>query len=333
MPDVLTFGELMLRLTTPGFQRFEQAGQFEIHFGGAEANVAVAIAQLGGSAGFFTKLPEHELANRALRELHGYGVDVSRVARGGDRMGVYFLEHGAGHRAGKVVYDRRHSAIAEARNGQFDWTSILAGVRWFHWSGITAALSENAPAIIEQACTVAKSLGITVSFDVNFRSKLWEPERAGAVLAPLMKHVDLCVSSVEELRSIFKIDVADGSAEREILAARQLQERFGVRRVALTMRQAETAGNTRWAAMLYDGAQAYFSPTYEVTIVDRLGAGDSFSGALIFALRRGDGLSKALDFAVAASCLKHTVAGDYNLVSLAEVEALAAGRHGGRVQR
>ncbi len=333
MPDVLTFGELMLRLTTPGFQRFAQAAQFDIHFGGAEANVAVAIAQLGGSAGFFTKLPRNELADRALRELHGHGVDVSRVARGGERMGVYFLEHGAGHRAGKVVYDRKYSAIAEARSDEFDWAKILAGVRWFHWSGITAALSDHAADMIAQACETARSMGITVSFDVNYRSKLWAPERAGAVLAPLMKHVDLCVSSTEELRSIFKIDVPAESKDREIAAARQVQERFGVHRVALTMRQAETAGSTRWAAMLYAGSEAYFSKSYDVTIVDRLGAGDSFSGALIFALHRGDGPREALELAVAASCLKHTVAGDYNLVSLAEVEALAAGRHGGRVQR
>jgi len=333
MPDVVTFGEIMLRLTAPGFQRFSQAQQLEVTFGGAEANVAVAIAQLGGSAGFVTKLPANEIAERALVELRALGVNVTGVVRGGDRIGVYFLEQGAGQRPGKVIYDRAHSAIAEAALEDFDWEACFAGANWFHWSGITPALSDSATRIAAQACSVARRMGLTVSFDLNYRAKLWSRERAGAVLAPLMEHVDLCVTSVEEIRTVFGLEVSGEAMERETIAAKRLSERFNLKSVALTMREASNAGDTRWAALLYHGGNFCFSRRHDVTIVDRLGAGDSFTGALIFALRRGDEPQKAVDFAVAASCLKHTVWGDYNRVSLAEVEALAAGGHGGRVQR
>jgi 2-dehydro-3-deoxygluconokinase len=210
---------------------------------------------------------------------------------------------------------------------------IFAGPSWFHWSGITPALSENAAAAVEQACAAARRLGLTVSFDLNYRSKLWTQERAGAVLAPLMPHIDLCVTSVEEIRTVFGIDAPAEPMEREMTAAKRLSERFGIKSVAITMREASSAGESRWAAMLYHKGKFSFSRRCDVTIVDRLGAGDSFTGALIFALRRGDESQKAVDFAIAASALKHTIPGDYNVVSLAEVEALAAGGHGGRVQR
>ena len=272
MSEVLTFGELMLRLTTPHFQRFGQASQFEIGFGGAEANVAVAIAQLGGSAGFVSKLPVNELGGRALGELRGLGVDVSRVVRGGERMGVYFLEQGAGQRAGKVIYDRAHSALAAAQPGDFDWERILEGAGWLHWSGITAALSDTAAAITREACAAARRLGLTVSFDVNYRSKLWSAEKARSVLTPMMEHVDLCVSSVEEVSAIFGIEAGE-SKEREIVAAQRMRERFGFKTVALTLREASTASRTRWAAMLQSGEQAFFSRSHEVEIVDRLGSG------------------------------------------------------------
>jgi 2-dehydro-3-deoxygluconokinase len=328
MASVITFGEIMLRLTSPGHQRFAQAAQLEVTFGGAEANVAVMIAQLGGSAEFITRLPQNEIADRAIEELRRVRVGVDQIVRGGDRIGVYYLEQGASQRAGKVIYDRAHSAMAEAQPGDIPWEKIFGGARWFHWSGITPALSASAAALSAEACVEARRQGLFVSFDMNYRSKLWSVEAAGAVLEPLMKHVDLCVCGAEEARSVLGIA---GASEAEIAA--QLQARFGFRMVAMTQRQADSANHTRWGAVLFAEGRSFTSPRHEIDIVDRVGAGDSFTGALIFALMRGDDGQKALDFAVAASALKHTVPGDYNLVSLAEVEALAGGGHGGRVQR
>lgn len=333
MSPVVTFGEIMLRLTPPGYLRLAQTPGFEITFGGAEANVAVTIAQLGGRANYVTRLPQNEVAQRAVDQLRGLGVGVEKIVRGGERIGVYFLEQGASQRAGKVIYDRAHSAIAEAQPGDFDWPAIFAGAEWFHWSGITPALSESAAAITAEACREAKRLGLTVSFDLNYRAKLWTRERAGAVLAPLMRHVDLCVTSVEEARTVFGLALDEAAPNREEDAARRLQERFGFGSVALTMRRADTASATSWGAMLFADGRAHASRRHEITIVDRVGAGDSFTGALIFALRRGDVPGRAIEFAVAASTLKHTISGDYCLVSLDEVEALAAGGGGGRVQR
>ncbi len=373
MPEILTFGELMLRLTTPGFQRFAQAPHFEATFGGAEANVAVAIATLGGSAGYVTRMPENDLADRALAELRGLGVDVSRTVRGGERLGVYFLEQGISQRAGKVIYDRAHSAMAQASPSDFDWDAIFTDdVRWFHWSGITPALSLDAPEIIVQACAAARRRGITISFDLNYRAKLWTPAQAGSTLAPLMQYVDLCITSAEEARYVFGIELppdAIANAEEEAaeryrlaahsagpsaaavewyfgkpldtrihpdrdeIAAAKLIERFGFKTVALTKRSASTAETTEWGAMLHHEGTGYHSRRHQITIVDRLGAGDSFSGALIFALRRGNSPATAIEFAVAASTLKHTITGDYNRASLEEVESLAAGAGGGRVRR
>lgn len=318
----------MLRLTTPGYQRFSQATHFEITFGGAEANVAVAIAQFGGNASYVTKLPANEVADRAVMELRGLGVDTTRIARGGDRIGVYFLEQGASQRAGKVIYDRAHSALAEARPEDFDWDRIFEGSAWFHWSGISPALSPAAARITADACAAARRKGLTISFDLNYRAKLWTREEAGRALRPLMKYVDLCVTSAEEVRTVFGLDVSG-----EEPAMRRLSEEFGIKTVAFTRRQASSASTTSWGAMLLSDGQIYTSPTHEITIVDRVGAGDSFTGALVFSRMRGDTPQRAIDFAVAASCLKHTVPGDYNLVTLAEVESLAAGGHGGRVQR
>jgi 2-dehydro-3-deoxygluconokinase len=333
MADVVTFGEIMLRLTTPGYLRLGQASHLEVSFGGAEANVAVMIAQLGGSAEFVTRLPDNEIAQRALTELRALGVGVGNVARGGDRMGVYFLEQGASQRAGKVIYDRGQSAIAQAEAGTFDWANIFAGATWFHWSGITPALSDSAAALCAEASAAARKRGVTVSFDLNFRSKLWDHERAGAVLSPLMAQVDLCVTSREEAAAVFGIQTDPQSPRRDEEAARQLRDKFGFKQVALTQREASTANETRWSAMLLIDDAVYVSRRHEITIVDRVGAGDSFTGALIFALRRGDSAAKAVEFAVAASTLKHTIVGDYNLVTLDEVESLAAGGGGGRVRR
>ena len=329
MPDVVTFGELLLRLTPPGRQRFAQAAHFEIHFGGAEANVAVLIAQLGGSAEFVTRLPANDLAQRAVGELRGLGVGTAHLARGGERMGVYFLEQGASQRPGKVIYDRAHSALAEAQSGEFDWEKIFAGALWFHFSGITPALSAAAAALTAEACTAAHRLGLTVSFDLNYRAKLWTREEAGAALAPLMEQVDLCITSAEEARTVFGLDCQDDPAE----AAVKLGERFGFKAVALTQRTGALACATGWGAMLFADGAAHFSRRHEIAVIDRVGAGDSFTGALIFSLLRGDAPGHAIEFAVAASALKHTIPGDYARLTLAEVEALAAGAGGGRVQR
>jgi 2-dehydro-3-deoxygluconokinase len=333
MPDVVTFGEVMLRLTPPGRLRFVQAPHFEVTFGGAEANVAVLLAQLGASVGFVTKLPENELAQRAINELRGLGVDTRSIVRGGDRMGVYFLEQGASQRGGKVIYDRAGSAIAEANPADFDWAHILDGAQWLHWSGISPALSSSSAAIVAEACTAAKWRGLAISFDLNYRAKLWTREAAGKTLARLMAHVELCITSIEEARTVFGLKLDDSAANREEDAARRLVERFGFKSVALTTRSADTADATNWGAMLFTDGNAYFSRRHQIAIVDRVGAGDSFTGALIFALRHGYDPQRAIDFAVAASTLKHTLPGDYALVTLDEVEALAAGAGGGRVQR
>ena len=329
MSDVVTFGELMLRLTPPGRQRFAQAAQFEITFGGAEANVAVLIAQLGGSAEFVTRLPANDVAQRAINELRGLGVGTAHIARGGERIGVYYLEQGASQRAGKVIYDRAHSAIAEAQIGEFDWDEIFAGALWFHFSGITPALSAAAAELTAEACAAARRLGLTVSFDLNYRAKLWTREQAGAVLAPLMQHVDLCVTSAEEARAVFGLDCGGDPAD----AAVKLRDRFDFKAVALTQRTGALACSTGWGAMLFADGTAHFSRRHEIAVIDRVGAGDSFTGALIFSLTRGDDPAQAIEFAVAASALKHTIPGDYALVTLGEVEALAAGAGGGRVQR
>lgn len=333
MPDVITFGEIMLRLTTPGHHRFAQAAHLEITPGGAEANVAVLIVQLGGSAEFVTRVPQHALGQRAVDELRRLGVGTSHILRGGERIGLYFLEQGASQRPGRVIYDRTGSAFTEAGPGDFDWRKIFAGARWFHWSGISPGVSESAALLTAEACRAAKAAGLTVSFDLNYRGKLWSRERAGAVLAPLMDHVDLCVTSAEEARTVFGLEVPESGADCERIAAEALRKRFGFARVALTMRRGETAGATSWGAMLLAEGEQCFSPRYEIEVVDRVGAGDAFTGALIFALMRKDTPQQALDFAVAASTLKHTIPGDFTLLSLDEVEALAAGTSGSRMQR
>ncbi|MEQ1859340.1 MAG: sugar kinase [Chthoniobacteraceae bacterium] len=328
MPHVVTFGEIMLRLTTPGYERFAQATSLDVTFGGAEANVAVAIAQLGGTASFITKLPDHELGQRAIDELQRCGVYTAHVIRGGERLGVYFLEQGASQRPGKVIYDRAGSAIAEADLAEFNWPAIFDGADWFHWSGITAALSPGCAKTLAAATACAKSLGLTVSFDMNYRAKLWSPARASMVLTPLMEHVDICVCGISEAVSVFDIE-ADGD---EAVAA-ALAERFGFGTVAIPQRQSSSASHARFGALLRAGEDTYASRRHEITVVDRVGTGDAFTGGLIFSLLRGDAPHVAIDFAVAAGVLAHTIPGDLPLFSLAEVEALAGGADGGRVQR
>lgn len=328
MSVAVCFGEILLRLSTQGGQRFGQATQWDAHFGGAEANAAVMIAQLGGQARFVSALPENELAQHAIEELRGLRVGTEDILRTGSRMGVYFLEPGASQRATKIIYDRAHSAIAEALPQDFDWERILSGADWFHWSGITPALSGSAAQMASDATRTARRMGVKVSFDMNYRAKLWTVAEAGRVLEPLMDSVDVLLCGPEEARSVLG---AEGHSEAAV--ACWLQQRYGCATVAITRRRADTADQTRWAATLFSGEAQFESREYDVAIVDRVGAGDSFTGALIYSMMRGDEPQKSVEFAVAASALKHTIRGDYNLVSLAEVEGLAAGGHGGRVQR
>ena len=328
MSILVTFGEIMFRLTTPGHQRFAQATQFEITPGGAEANVAVLFSRLGGSAEFVSRLPAHDIGQRAIDELRRHGVGTAHIARGGERIGVYFLEQGASQRPGNVIYDRARSAITEVQPGDFDWPHIFAKAGWFHWSGITPALSRSAARVSEEACRAAKKRGLTVSFDINYRAKLWSTKAAGRVLRPLMQYVDLCVAGADEARSILG---AKGGTDEAIAA--DLAERFGFKTVAMISRRSNSASTTNCGALLLHGGRIFHSPRHDIAIVDRVGSGDAFTGALIFSLMRGDAPQAAVNLAAAANALKHTIPGDFSLLSLAEVEALAAGAHGGRVQR
>jgi 2-dehydro-3-deoxygluconokinase len=318
----------MLRLTTPGHERFAQATSFQVNFGGAEANVAVTIAQLGGQASFITKLPDHELGQRAIDELQRCGVYTPHIARGGERLGVYYLEHGASQRASKVIYDRTHSSLAAASPADFEWPRILQGANWFHWSGITPALSPQCAKIVEEAAATARGMGLTVSFDMNYRAKLWKPEQAAAVLIPLMKHVDVCIVGAGEAETILGIEAHSDEALASALA-----QEFGFGTVAIPQRQSVSASSTNFGALLYAAETCHVSRRYEVEVVDRVGAGDALTGALIYSLQRGDEPARAVEFAVAAGTLKHSIQGDFALLTLAEVEALAGGRDGGRVQR
>jgi 2-dehydro-3-deoxygluconokinase len=328
MSPIVTFGEIMMRLTAPCHQRFSQATHFEIAFGGAEANAAVMIAQLGGEAHFVTRLPKSPLGDRALSELAARHVRTDYIARGGARLGLYFVEQGASQRPSQVVYDRAQSALAEAEDGDFHWQQILAEAAWFHWSGITPALSNRTPRIIADASAHARAAGCKISFDMNYRAKLWSAESAGKTLQPLVRDLDLCICGVEEARTVFRLE---GASPSDI--ARQLHEQMGARSVAIPRRETATAGRTLWSAALFVDGLEYRSRSYELEIVDRIGAGDAFSGALLFAMMRGGSPQETVEFAAAAGALKHTVPGDFALLTLPEVEAVAAGAGGGRVGR
>mgnify|MGYP000815125443 CR=1 FL=1 len=342
MAKIVTMGEIMLRLSTPNNEKFIQADEFDINYGGGEANVAVSLANYGFDAAFVTKLPKHEIGQAAVNELRRYGVDTSTITRGGDRVGIYFLEKGASQRPSKVIYDRAHSAISEATPEDFDWAKIFEGADWFHWTGITPALGGEMPEACLQACKAAKEKGVTVSCDLNYRKKLWSREQAGEVMAKLLPYVDVCIANEEDAKDVFGIeaentDINSGKLDHAgyISVARQIAQRFGCRKVAITLRGSLSASDNDWAGMLYDAAsdKAVFSPTYRIHIVDRVGGGDSFGGGLIYALMSGKDDQAAINFAVAASCLKHSIEHDFNQMSVAEVEALAAGNASGRVQR
>ena len=337
---VITFGEIMLRLAPEGYYRFVQADTFGATYGGGEANVAVSLANYGFDAKFVTKLPTHEIGQAAVNSLRKYGVDTSYIARGGDRVGIYYLEKGASQRPSKVIYDRAGSSIATASASDFNWKEIFDGADWFHFTGITPALNDDVAAICLEACKAAKEAGVTVSCDLNYRNKLWSKEKAGQVMGELCKYVDVCIANEEDAKDVFGIaaentDLNAGKVDQQgyISVARQLTERFGFKKVAITLRGSISASDNDWAGMLYSDGKACFSPTYRVHIVDRVGGGDSFGGGLIYALLSDYDDQKAINFAVAASCLKHSVEHDFNLMSVAEVESLAGGNASGRVQR
>lgn len=340
MKKVVTFGEIMMRLNPEGYQRFVQADRFEASYAGGEANVAVGLAQFGMDAAFVSKVPAHEIGQCAVNELRRFGVDTSLILRGGDRLGLYYVEKGASQRASKVIYDRAGSAIAKAAVSEFDWDAIFENVAWFHWTGITPALGGELPEICLEACKAAKAHGVTISCDLNFRKKLWTSAQANAVMSKLMPYVDVCIANEEDAKDVFGIaasstDIAAGKLSREGYrsVAEQLCARFGFKAVAITLRGSISASDNDWAAMLYTGGEAYFSPTYHIRIVDRVGGGDSFGAGLIYAMLNGKSPQDTVNFAVAASCLKHSIEHDFDLVSVSEVEALAAGNASGRVQR
>ncbi len=340
MSKVVTMGEIMLRLSTEGQSRFVQSNQFNVTYGGGEANVAVSLANYGHEAYFVSKLPTHEIGQSAINHLRRYGVHTSYVARGGDRVGIYFLETGASMRPSKVVYDRANSAIAEADPRDFDFDAIFEGKDWFHWSGITPAVSPKAAEITKLACQAAKKHGVMVSVDLNYRKKLWTPVEAQAVMKDLMQYVDVCIGNEEDAELVlgFKpshTDVTSGklNADGYKQIFKEMKEQFGFKFVTSTLRESFSATKNGWSALLYDGENFYQSKRYEINpIIDRVGGGDSFAGGLIHGLLTRKP-QEAIEFAVAASALKHTIPGDFNLVNEKEVDTLAGGDASGRVQR
>lgn len=340
MNKIVTFGEIMLRLMPEGYYRFGQDSKFEATFGGGEANVAVSLANFGEDAYFVSKVPAHDIGQCAINDLRKYGVNTNYVARGGERLGIYYIERGASQRPSKVIYDRAHSSISEASSKDFKWKEIFKDAKWFHFTGITPALSDEAADLCLAACKEAKKQGVKVSCDLNFRKKLWTREKAQAVMTKLMKYVDVCIANEEDASDVFGISAKDtdlnsGKVNHEGYkdVAKQLKDKFGFEYVAITLRESISASQNNWAAMLYDGKDYYFSKKYNMTIIDRVGGGDSFGAGLIYSLVNKKKPQQAIEFAVAASCLKHSIQGDYNRVSVAEVEALAGGNGSGRVQR
>lgn len=337
---VVTFGEIMLRLAPHGYYRFDQAQEFEATYGGGEANVAVSLANFGIDANFVTKLPSHDIGQCALNDLRKYGVNTKHIVRGGERIGIYYLEKGASQRPSQVIYDRAHSAIAQANALDFDWNAIFSDTDWFHFTGITPALNDTVADIVLQACKCAKEKGIRISCDLNFRKKLWSSQKAGQVMGSIMKYVDICIANEEDAQKTFGIhagnsNITNGELHNDsyIDVAKQLTKRFGFQAVAITLRESISASDNNWSAMFYTKDTAYFSKKYQLRIVDRVGGGDSFGAGLIYGLLKNKAPQQAIDFAVGASCLKHSIEGDYNRVRVEEIEQLVQGDGSGRVQR
>ena len=340
MSKVVCFGEIMLRLAPNGYYRFFQNDQMQATFGGGEANVAVSLANYGQDVSYVTKLPTHAIGQAAVNSLRAFGVDTSDIVRGGERVGIYYLEKGASQRGSVCIYDRAHSSIQTAKRCDFDWEKIFEGADWFHFTGITPALGGELVDICLDACKAAKAKGIKISCDLNYRGKLWTREQAREAMSKLCEYVDVCISNEEDAKDVFGIeaentDIYGGKLDKEGYksVAKQLMDRFGFEKVAITLRTSISASDNNWAGMLYDGKEYCFSKEYKLHIVDRVGGGDSFGGGLIYALRNGKDTQQAIEFAVAASALKHSIEGDFNRVSVSEVEKLAGGDGSGRVQR
>ncbi len=340
MPKIVTFGEMMVRLSPPKGVRLQQAKEFDIHFGGAEANVAVSLAQFGMHSCFISAFPNNDLGHNALGTLKGFGVDTQFIVRKGKRMGIYYLEHGHGPRPSKVIYDREHSAVSAFGPEDVDWEKVLDGARWFHWTGITPALSDSLLATLRNGLEMAKKKGITVSSDLNFRKKLWTEEKAQMVMTDLMSYVDVLIGNEEDPTRVFGIQPVGTDFESGKLSmegyeklTKALMDEFGFKKVAITLRESISASENFWSACLFDGEKFIQGPRYHVQIMDRVGTGDAFAAGLIYSLLQGKKGREALSFAVAAACLKHSIWGDFNIVSVEDVERLAAGDTTGRVQR
>ncbi len=337
---IVCFGEIMLRLAPEGYYRFFQNDTMQATFGGGEANVAVSLANYGMDASYVTKLPSHAIGQAAVNSLRALGVDTKDVVRGGERVGIYYLEKGASQRGSVCIYDRAYSAIQLAKREDFDWDKIFDGADWFHFTGITPAIGGELVDICLDACKAAKAKGVKISCDLNYRGKLWTRDEARKAMTELCKYVDVCISNEEDAKDVFGIeaentDIYGGKLDKEGYksVAKQLMDTFGFEKVAITLRSSISASDNDWAGMLYDGENYCFSKEYHLHIVDRVGGGDSFGGGLIYALLNGKDTQSAIEFAVAASALKHSIEGDYNRVSVSEVEKLAGGDGSGRVQR
>jgi 2-dehydro-3-deoxygluconokinase len=331
----VAFGELLLRLDPRGHDRLVQAEEFRARYTGAEANVAVSLACFGRDAAVVSRVPDHEIRQACVNYLRRFGVDVGGVVRGGDRLGIVYVETGASQRPSRVVYDRTGTSLREARPEEFDWDRLLTGRDWFHFSGTAPALGPNVQAVLKDALRAARRLGLTVSCDANYRSKLWGPEEAGRVLGDLLEEVDAFIGGAEDAEKVFGIRPPPGAspAEFRVEAAAVLRRRFGLRHVAMTIRGGDSASEGRLAGFIADGAGAWESREYEMEIVDRIGGGDAFTAGIVHGLLAGWEPSRTVEFAAAAACLKHSVPGDFNLVTAEEVEALVAGRGGSRVVR
>ena len=340
MSKTVCFGEIMGRLCPEGYLKMVQARKLELTYAGGEANVAVSLANYGEDVSYVTKLPDNDLGKAVLRELRSYKVNVDDIVIGGERLGMYYVEKGASQRPSKVIYDRKYSSISMAERSDFDWDRILKEASWFHFTGISPALSDNMIAVCEDALKKAKELGITVSCDLNYRKNLWTSEKANEVMSELMQYVDVCIANEEDAEKVLGIkaentDVASGELDKDgyVSVARQIEDKFGIKTVAVTLRESISASDNGWSAMLYQNGKAYFSKRYLIHLVDRVGGGDSFVGGLLYGLINNYDPQEALEFAVAASCLKHTIEGDFNQVTVDDVKKLMQGDGSGRVQR
>lgn len=340
---VVTFGEIMLRLSTPGYQRFVQSEKFDVTFGGGEANVAVALSNYGFESYFVSKLPRHEIGQAAVNYLRRFGVQVDYIVRGGSRVGIYFLETGASQRASKVIYDRANSSVTELDKEELDWDKVFDGAKWFHWTGITPALGKKAQECLKAACKSAKNSGATISADLNFRAKLWSSKEAQEIMIPLMEYVDVCIANEEDAEKSLGMKPKQTVIENARLneagyfeLMQEMKKRFCFSTVAITLRESYSASINGWSAVMLDEKECAIpqrSKQYSIQIIDRVGGGDSFASGLIYGLLNMPDSKEALEFAVAASCLKHTIPGDFNLVSIEEVEKLVKGSASGRVER